>query len=349
MRQQSGKRTKQKSENDLRFLPLAIAAFICFIIAVSSGYGVWYFLGSKSPRNLRANISINEGKPTPSTEIAITAETPAATVSPAISNAAENNQSSANPSESPLVQIEPSPNPEKTEEVLLLAPAGELPVAGGEVVLGGGETKLPLKRENVDSFAIAETEVTNKQFREFIETTKAKIKLPIGDDDEPITNVSWNEAKAYCRWLSQKINAEVRLPTEAEWELAARGEKGLKYPWGDQWQDDGADCKENNGKVKPVKSHPNGKSPFGAYDMVGNVWEWTIDAGRDEFGKIAKYKGADSAFANETVYVIKGGAAVEAKINNTAQARISVPANFKSPDIGFRYVVLREKLLQSSN
>ena len=340
MQQLSEKPTKQKSESDLRILPLGVAALICFIVAVSSGSLFWYFFGSKSPyRNHEPIITAASPKPLSSPAAMGNAAVPDNSVAP---QSVDNNQPIPASSDSLPPTGAPSPEPEPAVTTIL-APAGELPVEGGEVVLGGGETKLPLRRENVESFAVAETEVTNQQFREFVDDTNAKINVPVGKDDEPVTNISWYEAKKYCDWLSKKIGAEVRLPTEAEWELAAGGKEHWKYSWGNQWQDEKAGCKENNGKVKPVKSYPNGKSPFGAYDMIGNVWEWTADAGKDEFGKVTKYKGADPAFANQILYVVKGGAAVEAKASNNVQTRISIPLNFRSPDIGFRYVVLRGK------
>ncbi|MEP6923864.1 MAG: SUMF1/EgtB/PvdO family nonheme iron enzyme [Pyrinomonadaceae bacterium] len=330
---------KQTTENELRLLPLGLAAMVCFVIAVSSGSIFWYFFGSKSPfRQPPIAVALPKQSPAPETNINYETNIPLP------SSQTDGNQST--------VAITATPEaipPKEPESPVLPAPAGELPVESGVIVLGGGETKLPWQRKFVDSFAIAETEVTNAQYREFIDSTNAKFKLPVGKDDEPVTGVSWSEAKAYCDWLSKKLEVEVRLPTEAEWELAARGKEGFKYPWGNEWQDDAAACKENKGKVQAVKTYPKGKSPFGAYDMVGNVWEWTADPGRDAAGKIAKYMGDDPAYKNETVYVIKGGAAIEGKANNFAQARISMPLSFSSPDVGFRYVVLREKPVQNND
>ena len=359
MQQLSEKPTKQKSGNDLRILPLGVAGLICFVIGVSSGSLTWYFLGSNSPRRNQPPIVATahlkpESSPTSTggnTPVALGGSQVAAVAEPAPSpQTVDNNQPTPSaPAIEPSPETNSSPPQPVTNDSSLIAPTGEVPVEGGEVVLGGGETKLPLRRESVESFAVAETEVTNQQFREFVEDTKAKINVPVGNDDEPVTNISWYEARKYCEWLSKKIGAEVRLPTEAEWELAAGGKQNWKYPWGNQWQDDKAACKENNGKVRPVKSYPNGKSPFGAYDMIGNVWEWTVDAGRDQLGRITKYKGGDTAFTNETLYVVKGGAAIEAKANNNVQTKINMPSNFRSPDIGFRYVILRNKPVQNEN
>ncbi|MCP5053837.1 MAG: formylglycine-generating enzyme family protein, partial [bacterium] len=89
---------------------------------------------------------------------------------------------------------------------------------------------------------------------------------------------SWEDAKTYCEWLSKKTGVSFKLPTEAQWEKAARGTDGRKYPWGEQEPNKNlANFNQDIGKTSPVGSYPKGASPYELLDMAGNVWEWCGD------------------------------------------------------------------------
>jgi formylglycine-generating enzyme required for sulfatase activity len=91
-----------------------------------------------------------------------------------------------------------------------------------------------------------------------------------------VVRVSWYDAADYCRWLSEATGKPYRLPTEAEWEKAARGTEGNIYPWGDSWDRKRCNTKEDGRRdTTPVGAYPLGASPYGLLDMAGNVWEWT--------------------------------------------------------------------------
>jgi formylglycine-generating enzyme required for sulfatase activity len=124
----------------------------------------------------------------------------------------------------------------------------------------------------VDTFELARTPVTNAEYAVFVADggAAAPAHWP-APDDHPVTFVDWFGASAYCAW------AGGRLPTEIEWEKAAAGTDGRRYPWGDDEDTSraaiGSGLKE--GSTRPVGSHPTGASPYGLEDMAGNVWEWT--------------------------------------------------------------------------
>ncbi len=126
-------------------------------------------------------------------------------------------------------------------------------------------------------FLIARFPVTNSDYKEFVRATGHRRPkhwgaggYPEGLARHPVTHVSWEDATAYCHW------AGLRLPTEAEWEKAARGTKGQAFPWGDEFTAENCNTSESKTDgTRPVDAHPGGVSPYGIWDMAGNVWEWT--------------------------------------------------------------------------
>jgi formylglycine-generating enzyme required for sulfatase activity len=161
------------------------------------------------------------------------------------------------------------------------------------------EDEEPVHTVTLDAFYIDQNEVTNAHFRRCVEAdacqapTRCDFGEPTYEDetkeDHPVVCVGWEQAKTYCEWR------EARLPTEAEWEKAARGPEGRSYPWGDtfdgtrlnycdsnceeRWAD--KDYNDGYAETAPVSSYPDGISPYGAYDMAGNVWEWVQSEFRD--------------------------------------------------------------------
>lgn len=163
-------------------------------------------------------------------------------------------------------------------------------VSAGEFLMGsddGREDERPRRTVNVDGFWIYKHEVTVGQYRKFCAATGKNMPdaPPWGwQDKQPIVNVCWFDAEAYCKWAGS------RLPTEAEWEKAARGTDGRKYPWGDKWDAHRA-CTarltwgDHQGPAE-VGSYPAGASPYGVLDMAGNVWEFCQDwYGEDYYKK----------------------------------------------------------------
>ncbi len=157
---------------------------------------------------------------------------------------------------------------------------GMVYVSGGEFMMGnenGDEYEKPTQKVTVKPFYIDIYEVTCNDYKKFIEAANYKPPqnwktrdIPAGWEKRPVTAVNWDDANAYAKWT------EKRLPTEAEWEFAARGTDGRIYPWGNDWKEGMANANGASKEMKDVGSF-QGKSPFGAFDMVGNAWEWTAD------------------------------------------------------------------------
>lgn len=202
--------------------------------------------------------------------------------------------------------ITPTPLPADGEKFTLdLFDMAFVYVSAGPFTMGspageGSDDERPQHEMPVDAFWIGLTEVTNAQYKHFVDDkgydnqawwtaagwqwrTENKITLPEYWNDEkwnnpnqPVVGVSWYEATAYATWLAAEAGLSVRLPTEAEWEKAARGTDGRKYPWGDESPNDQLlNYNSTVGKTVDVGSYPDGASPYGALDMAGNVWEWT--------------------------------------------------------------------------
>jgi formylglycine-generating enzyme required for sulfatase activity len=161
------------------------------------------------------------------------------------------------------------------------------------------ENETPQHEVALDAYAIARYPVTNAEFDRFVQDggyetsdywtdagwrqkesegwTQPRLweDEKWNDPSQPVVGVSWYEALAYCRWLSAKSKRDYQLPSEAQWEKASRGSDGRRYPWGNDW--DAARCnnKESGpGGTTPVGQYPEGDSPYGVSEMVGQVWEW---------------------------------------------------------------------------
>lgn len=158
----------------------------------------------------------------------------------------------------------------KDNAEMVYIPAGTFTM--GDTHGDGGSDEKPVHRVLVDAFWIDRTEVTNAQFARFVGAGGYaprgdwRAEFIAGKDQHPVVNVTWHDAVAYCTW------ADKRLPTEAEWEYAARGLDERKYPWGNNFESSRG---QFPARTASVGSYPSGASPFGVLDLAGNVWEWT--------------------------------------------------------------------------
>jgi formylglycine-generating enzyme required for sulfatase activity len=178
-------------------------------------------------------------------------------------------------------------------------------VKGGKFMRGsseGNNNEKPQREIYLDDFKVGKYPVTNEEFKEFIGDggykrekfwakegwqwrEENKISEPAYSHDRkwngsnfPVVGISWFEASAYANWLSERTGHQYRLPTEAEWEKAARGTDGSKYPWGYEFDKNLCNSYESGlNRTSPVGIYPKGKSPYGCFDMAGNVWELCSD------------------------------------------------------------------------
>lgn len=206
----------------------------------------------------------------------------------------------------------------------------------------------PAKRILLSAFFIDKYEVTNGRFRKFAEATKFQTeaeraglettwKTPggpssniNGKDDYPVVFVSWNDAAAYCQWAGK------HLPTEAQWEKAARGLEGRLYPWGNEWDATKLNSGEGGtGGLQPVGRFPEGKSPYGVLDMAGNVWEYT-----SSLWKPYPYEARDGREDTNVqgVHVLRGGAWASTRRNSTSSFRFRNNPRYGDIQTGFRCV-----------
>jgi formylglycine-generating enzyme required for sulfatase activity len=160
---------------------------------------------------------------------------------------------------------------------LLYVPAGEFLMGSADSNPNASSSEKPQHRVYLDAFWIDRTEVTNAMYKLCIQ---AEACQPPGETtyfgdarygSYPVVQVTWTDANTYCTWAGR------RLPTEAQWEKAARGVDGRTYPWGEGLACDKANYADCVGHTLQVGSYPDGVSPFGALDMAGNVWEWVAD------------------------------------------------------------------------
>lgn len=173
---------------------------------------------------------------------------------------------------------------EKDGMILVYVPEGEFLRGSSDSDTQANDGEKPQHTVTLDAFWIDQTEVTNGMYALCVESGDCTLPSRSNSstrnayygnsdyDDFPVIYVSWEQADDYCKW------AKRRLPTEAEWEKAARGIDGRLYPWGNTSPNSTLlNYYWNTGDTTAVGSYPDGASPFGALDMVGNIWEWVAD------------------------------------------------------------------------
>ncbi len=215
------------------------------------------------------------------------------------------------------------------------APSDMVYVPAGPYLMGVDrptpDIESPLHQADLPAFWIDRLEVSNAAYGRCVaagacsEPQDLRFFTNPAYADHPVVFVTWRQAAVYCRWAGK------RLPTEAEWEKAARGPDGRAYPWGSRADPGRLNAGNWVGGTRPVGSYPRGASPYGALDMAGNVWEWVQDW-------LAPYPGgeASSPYFGRQVKVVRGGS-----WNHPVEDAHSYHRDFAHPDralavVGFR-------------
>ncbi len=230
---------------------------------------------------------------------------------------------------------------------LLLVPSGSFTM--GSVAPSAAPNEAPLTKVHVSRFYMARFPITNAQYEAYDPSHRSK-RLASAGDNHPVVHVSSSEAMKFCEWLSSIEKRRFRLPTEAEWEYAARGLENRTFPWGEalgrgdltNFADcntafDWSDRSINDGfaETAPVGSYPAGLSPFGIEDMAGNVWEWCLDF-------YESYKGGERVNPRGPISgvrrVYRGGSWRSRFASLRTTVRNSNLQSFSCNDLGFRLV-----------
>ncbi len=243
----------------------------------------------------------------------------------------------------PKVEVFKEPSP----SAVLLVPSGEFIM--GNPFPGAPPNETPHFRATITRFYMSRFPITNAHFEAFDPSHKSK-RAPAAGDRHPVVYVSSLDAIKFCQWLSMRERKKYRLPTEAEWEFAAKGTDGRRYPWGNfdkrgdlanfadkntsfAWSDRQID--DGYPESSPVGSFPRGASPFGIEDMAGNVWEWCGDF-FEPYKSTSKIDPHGPTNGAKRVY--RGGSWKSRFASLRTTARSANLPNFSCNDLGFRIV-----------
>jgi serine/threonine-protein kinase len=240
----------------------------------------------------------------------------------------------------------PIQNPQENPPTANLSKIEMVAIPGGSFMMGvdrGQDAAEPAHKVTVADFQMSKYEITNTQYEQFIKETGHEPpgnwgngRYLNGEENFPVTTVTFDDALAYAKWLSQKNGVEYSLPSESQWEYAARnGAAGNLFPWGNKWEDGRAVM--NGFRAKSVGSSPNGANKWGVQDLIGNVWEWTNTTIEAYPGREMETGGKDPG------KVIRGGSYFEKSDRkpfpvNSVFRSVSAPSD-RSNLVGIRLVI----------
>jgi len=340
-----------------RWMPIGIVG-AALITIIACGYAMTRLMpllfGSNPTEASTAAIATTEGEPAlTEAPIPITGPTesePTPTEAPIPTTAPTEDKPT--PTEAPIATTAPTEDatiatPYPTEITdgkgveMVLVEAGNFSMGSGT----GDSDEKPVHSVYLDAYYIDKFEVTNALYKDCVDARVCNPPINSGSytrssyygnpqyDKFPVVYVNWNMAKAYCEWRG------ARLPTEAQWEKAARGTDARVYPWGKA-----VDCQKANyqggnngcaGGTNETGSYESGKSPYGAYDMAGNVWEWVADWYSETYYQTSLPSNPFGPDLGQS-RVLRGGSWNRSEYESRASNRLKYGPDYNNFDIGFR-------------
>jgi formylglycine-generating enzyme required for sulfatase activity/class 3 adenylate cyclase len=347
-------RTRKRRETVL----ISLLSLTLLIIA---GGVLWYLLGQPSTRVAdRASApASSQTQPKPAATQAAPQPQTAPPAGPATQQATPNVQpvppaAPTAPQAMPKQQPAVPPQPAEPKAGVASAPVSPatpgaqasavrepemLPLRGGTFAMGSNDeaSEKPVHQVTIKPFAISKYPITVREWNECA-AAKACTFTAAGKDEAPITNVSWSDAKQFVAWLAGATQKRYRLPSEAEWEYAARGGTQSKYWWGDQLQPGMANCKncaDAAGAEQPLKVGSFKPNPFGLYDMGGGVDQWVEDCWHKTY-QGAPSDGSAWSAGDCSSHVIRSGSWRSDATYVRPANRDSYDTNVRYPTHGFR-------------
>jgi formylglycine-generating enzyme required for sulfatase activity/class 3 adenylate cyclase len=330
---------RKRRENILIFL-------LSLTLLVIAGGVLWYMLllprskvgnQASAPVSSPAEVSKAPTLPPPAAKEAAPPSPPAPTVAPTQQQAAPQTQPPpAAKQAAPLPQSASSAAPvtqPTTQPASSVREPETIALRGGSFAMGSNEelSEKPVHQATIKPFAMGKFPVSVQEWNACA-AARACGFVATGKDDAPVTNVSWTDAKQYVAWLAETTRKPYRLPTEAEWEYAARGGTQTKYWWGDQFQPGMANCKNCTDIAtteQPIKVGSLKPNPFGLYDMGGGIDQWVEDCWHKNY-QGAPADGSAWAESDCPSHVIRSG-------SWRNDARYARPSNRDSYDTNVRY------------
>jgi len=231
---------------------------------------------------------------------------------------------------------------------LVRVPAGEFIMGTPDSNRDADRNEMPQHTVYLDEYQVGKYEVTVAQWRAFVEATGYEgVSGSLTDpDDHPVRYVNYDDAVAFCTWASQATGRNVHLPTEAQWEKAARGADGRTYPWGESRPTcemsvfyAAEACREDTAAVGSCS--PAGDSPYGVADMAGNLWEWTQDwYGQGYYASSPESNPTGPVLG--TYRALRGGGYLSNEWRMRTASRFRGDPTFRCVDLGFRVCVSPE-------